>query len=109
MTSPLQLLIAGLTRRGVFPDHIPGVVRNVLHIIKDGGAFTTGLVNQQLEQLGWGREVLDEISFQLIVYILESEWGYRVRHYQVGSTETTPGTDWRHAGFSALTATYKKG
>ncbi len=108
MTYPLQLLIHGLTSRGISPDHIPGVVRSVLRIIKDGGLFTAGLVNQQLEQLGWGADVLDEWSFQHIVYILESEWGYRVRHYQVCSTEATAGADWRQRGFSASTATSRK-
>lgn len=81
MTSQLQLLIYRLTERGVSPDHIPGLMRNVLRIVAPGGMFTTRLVNTQLEQLGWGSEILDETCFQLIVDILESEWGYRVRHY----------------------------
>lgn len=81
MTSQLQLLIYRLTERGVSPDHIPGLMRNVLRIVAPGGMFTTRLVNTQLEQLGWGTEILDETCFQLIVDILESEWGYRVRHY----------------------------
>jgi hypothetical protein len=88
MTTPLQLLIHSLIGRGVFPDHIPALVRNVLEIIGDGGMFTTKLVNGELEQLGWGSVVLDETCFQLIVYILESEWGYRVRHYDPGSLQT---------------------
>lgn len=86
-SSLIQLLINRLGPRNVSFDHIPGLVRNVLQIISDGGLFTTRLVNGRLEQLGWGPEVLDETSFQLIVYILESEWGYRARRYNVGSTE----------------------
>lgn len=81
MTPPLRLLIYRLSERGVFPDQIPALIKNVLQIIGEGGAFTTGLVNVQLEQLGWGHQVLDESSFQLIVRILETEWGYRIRHY----------------------------
>ena len=86
-TSLLQLLIHRLAQRNVPVDHIPGLVRNVLQIISDGGLFTTRLVNERLEQLGWGPEILDETSFQLIVYILESEWGYRASRYSLGSTE----------------------
>jgi hypothetical protein len=56
----------------------------VLHIIGEGGLFTTRLVNGQLQQLGWGPDVLDETSFQLIVDILETEWGYRAKQYYVG-------------------------
>ena len=87
MTLPVQLLIYRLTERGVWPDHIPGLMRNVLRLIGAGGMFTTTLVNAHLEQLGWGSEVLDETCFQLIVFILESEWGYRVRHYHSDSME----------------------
>ena len=87
MTLPVQLLIYRFTERGVGVDHIPGLMRNVLRLIGDGGMFTTTQVNAQLEQQGWGSEVLDETCFQLIVYILESEWGYRVRHYHSDSME----------------------
>ena len=96
ITRPLQLLIHRLTQRGVYHDHIPGLVRNVLGIISDGGLFTTQLVNRRLEQLGWGAEVLDETSFQLIVYMLESEWGYRVKHHNLGSMLTSAEPDWTH-------------
>jgi hypothetical protein len=59
----------------------------VVRIIGDGGVFTTRLVNDRLKKLGWGSELLDETSFQLIVNILESEWGYGVRHYAPNSLE----------------------
>jgi hypothetical protein len=93
MTPPLQLLIYRLTERGILLDHIPALVRDVLRIIGEGGVFTARLVNARLEQLGWGSELLDETSFQLIVYILESEWGYRVRHYAPNSLEAIDGKD----------------
>jgi hypothetical protein len=69
--------------RGIPPSQISGLVRNVLNVIGDGGFFTTELVNQELELLGWGTEALDETSFQMIVSILESDFGYRVSHYDV--------------------------
>jgi len=87
MTPPFQLLIYRLTERGILLDHIPALVRDVVRIIGDGGVFTTSLVNTRLRQMGWGSELLDETSFQFIVYILESEWGYGVRHYAPNSLE----------------------
>ena len=87
MTPPFQLLIYRLTERGILLDHIPALVRDVVRIIGEGGVFTTRLVNARLEQLGWGSELLDEKSFQLIVQILETEWGYGVRHYAPNSLE----------------------
>ena len=83
MASPLEILICRLTERGISHTRVPGFIRDVFHIIADGGLFTTDLVNSWLEHLGWGQEVLDETSFQLIVYVLESEWSYRVKHYSI--------------------------
>jgi hypothetical protein len=83
VTGSHKYLIEILTARGFALEHIPGVVRNVLHIIGEGGVFTTEMVNQQLELLGWWPGALDETSFQLIVYILESEFGYRVSHHEI--------------------------
>ena len=87
MAPLLQLLIYRLTERGILLDHIPALVRDVVRIIGEGGVFTTRLVNARLRQLGWGSELLDETSFQLILQILESEWGYGVRHYAPNSLE----------------------
>ena len=94
MAPLLQLLIYRLTERGILLDHIPTLVRDVLRIISEGGVFTNRLVNARLEQLGWGSDLLDETSFQFIVHILESEWGYRVRHYAPSSLEVTDGTNY---------------
>ena len=79
-----------LTARGFAPEHIPGVVRNVLHVIGGGGVFTTEMVNQQLELLGWGEEALDETSFQLIVHILETQFHYKVSHYRISQEKKGP-------------------
>jgi hypothetical protein len=87
MTPKLKSLILQLSERGISPNHVPALIRNVLHIIGGGGLFTTKMVNEHLQQLGWGPDALDETSFQLIVYILESEWGYRVNHYNVSSMD----------------------
>jgi hypothetical protein len=89
MSPPLQLLIYRFAERGIPLDYIPALVRDVLRIIGEGGVFNTRLVNTRLGRLGWGAELLDETSFQLIVHILESEWGYRVRHYAPSSLAAT--------------------
>jgi hypothetical protein len=86
-TALFQLLIHRLSHKDVSVDHIPALVRNVLQIISDGGLFTTQGINEKLEQLGWGPEPLDETCFQLIVCILECEWGFRAKHYHGESSE----------------------
>ena len=83
MASVWEFLINQLVARNIVRAKIPLLMDDIFCIIGNGGSFTTLLVNEQLEQLGWGPEALDETTFQLIVYILKSEWGYRVRHYMV--------------------------
>ena len=94
MASQQESLIDRFVARGISHAQIPGLIRNVFGIVGDGGLFTTQLVNEQLEKLGWGSEVLDETIFQLIVYILETQWGYRVRHYNIGQIEMRSGGGW---------------
>jgi len=83
MASALEFLLVRLAARGISPEQIPSLIRDVLAIIGEGGLFSTLMVNDYLESLGWSSEVLDETCFQLIVYILESEWGYRVQCYKL--------------------------
>ena len=87
MSPPLQLLIYRFAEGGIPLDHVPALVRDVFRIIGGGGVFTTRVVNSRLRHLGWDSVLLDETSFQLIVHILESEWGYGVRHYAPNSLE----------------------
>lgn len=79
-TQLLQALIPQLMARGVAPAQFPALMREVLQVVVKGRLFTAPLINGQLQQQGWGPEVLDETSLQLIANILETELGYRVRH-----------------------------
>ena len=83
MASALEFLLIRLAARDISPEQIPSLIRDVLAIIGEGGLFSTRMVNDYLESLGWSSEVLDETCFQLIVYILESEWGYHVKCYEL--------------------------
>jgi len=76
-------LFGRLSARGVPPNQVPGLIRDVCSIVGEDGFFTSSLVNQRLERLGWGKEAQDETTFQLIVSILEDERGYRVRRVAV--------------------------
>ncbi|HYR02003.1 MAG TPA: hypothetical protein VES58_01565 [Syntrophobacteria bacterium] len=68
-----ESLFSRLSARGVPPNQVPGLIRDVCSIVGDGGFYTSFLVNQRLERLGWGKEALDETTFQLIVSILGNE------------------------------------
>ena len=83
MASALELFLVRLAARGISLEQVPSLIRDVLAIIGEGGLFNTRMVNDYLECLGWSSDVLDDTGFQLIVYILESEWGYRVNCYKL--------------------------
>jgi hypothetical protein len=88
--SALGLLVHRLIESGVQPERIPRLMRDALDLLAEGGFFTPELVNDHLERRGWAAEILDEESFFLIVTILESEWGYRVRHYRLSGAVPEP-------------------
>jgi len=83
MSTVAVSLLSRLSARGVPPNHVSGLIRDVCAVVAEGGFSTSSLVNERLERLGWGKEALDETTFQLIVSILENEWGYRVRRFAV--------------------------
>ena len=67
----VDLLLFRLSDKGVVPSHVPGLVRDVLNIVKDDGHVSLDNVNQKLESLGWGEEILDEFVIELIRCLIE--------------------------------------
>ena len=74
-------LFGRLTAQGLMSGEIPSLVRDVFNIIRDGGNFTVASINMELERLGWRKRIMDEISFELIIFILENEYDYEVKRH----------------------------
>jgi hypothetical protein len=70
-----EALFRRLSARGVPPNHVPGLIREVCSILGERGRPTSYLVNQRLERLGWGKDALDETTFQLIVSVRDYDGG----------------------------------
>jgi hypothetical protein len=87
VSSVIDSLFNRLSVRGLPPEHVPGLIREVYRIVTDSGFFTSAAVNSRLEQLGWGGQVLDESAFQLIVSLLETECGCWVRRCAVETNQ----------------------
>jgi hypothetical protein len=81
----LDTLLSRLSVRGLPPEHVPGLVREVFRVVAEGGSFTSGPVNSRLERLEWGKTLLDETTLQLVSCLLHTECGYRGRRYAVES------------------------
>ena len=76
-------LFGRLSAQCMMPDEILKVIMDVFNIIGDGGHFTLAYVNQQLQRLGWKGDVLDEVSFELILFLLENEYEFEVEKHNL--------------------------
>jgi hypothetical protein len=77
----LPVLCRRLDNRGLMPIEIQRLTKDILNIFGQGGLYNAGIVNQKLEHLGWEKNILDNYTFELIVYYLECEGTYTVEGY----------------------------
>jgi hypothetical protein len=52
--------------KGFMPIEIPGLIKDVCNIIDNGEYCTITAVNQEMEDLGWGIEIMDNITYELV-------------------------------------------
>ncbi len=67
-----------MTKRRVSIGMLKGLIREVGHIAIDSSYISLKTVNERLEYLGWGKEVLDEKALQLILLVLEEKGIFEV-------------------------------
>jgi hypothetical protein len=76
-----NVLFGRLSAQGLMPVEIPRLIGDVCNIVRDGGDFTLHSINRQLMRLGWQEHIMDQICFELILYILENEYDYEVKKH----------------------------
>ncbi len=76
-------LLSILHARGLKHAEISQFVGDIINIVEYGGVFTVTSVNHALESLGWPEQIINEISFELIMEILESIFEYQVEVHTV--------------------------
>jgi hypothetical protein len=47
------------------PIEIQGLVEDVIKILSDGKHYTRNAVNREMEELGWGIQIMDKITYNL--------------------------------------------
>jgi hypothetical protein len=67
--------------KGLVPVEIERITKDILNIIGDGGLYSAAILNRKLERLGWGKDIVDNHIFDLIVYYLQWEGIYEVEAY----------------------------
>ena len=68
-----DILIQRLEKKGIAPDLIPGLIRNIAAAIEDGTDVSFNEVNDRLQMLGWKDFELDDHTLQLIIANLETD------------------------------------
>ena len=69
----VDLLLLKLSSKGLPPGQVARLVKDVLNMVNDSGDLSLTDVNHRLAYLGWGEEILDEFTYELIIYLLENE------------------------------------
>ena len=75
MEQIIDVLLRRLSHKGVSPDEVPWLIRDVLHAVSGAGEPAVDAVNRRLAVLGWNEETLDEVSFGLIICLAEEGGG----------------------------------
>jgi hypothetical protein len=57
--------------KGFMPIEIPELVKDVLYIMKNQGRCTITTIDQELEEFGWGINIMDNTTFEMITSLVE--------------------------------------
>jgi len=71
----IEILLSRVAHRGVSPDEVPWLIRDVLNAVATAREPAVDAVNRRLALLGWDEDILDEVSFALIICLAEEPDG----------------------------------
>lgn len=65
MQKRLENLFLMFQKKGFRPIEIPGLIEDVFNILNKGEYCTIAALNQELEDLGWGIEIMDNTTYEI--------------------------------------------
>jgi len=71
MENRLDDLFLRFETKGFMPIEIPGLIKDVLNISGNGEYYTLTAVNQEMEDLGWGIEIVDDVTYELVISMVQ--------------------------------------
>ena len=74
MENRLNDLFLRFQTKGFMSIEIPGLIQDVFNIIGKGRYCTITDANQELEDLGWGIEIMDYATYELINSLFNKKW-----------------------------------
>ena len=74
MGNRLNDLFMRFQTKGFMPIEISGLIQDVFNIIGKGRYCTITDANQELEDLGWGIEIMDNVTYELANSLFNKKW-----------------------------------
>ena len=74
MANRLNDLFLRFQTKGFIPIEIPGLFQDVFNITGKSRYSNITETNQELEDLGWGIEILDNVTYDLIISLFNKKW-----------------------------------
>ena len=74
MENRLSDIFLSFQTKGFMPIEIPGLIQDVYNIMGKGRYSNITDVNQELEDLGWGLEIMDNVTYDLINSLFNKKW-----------------------------------
>jgi hypothetical protein len=74
MENRLNDLFLRFQEKGFMSIEIPGLIQDVFNIIGKGRYCAITDANQELEDLGWGIEIMDNVTYELINSLFNKKW-----------------------------------
>jgi hypothetical protein len=87
MDLKLNDLLESFKKKGFMPVELPGLVKDVLDIVGTSGYSTITTIDQELEDLGWGISIMDNVTYELITSLLENNSSADVVNYFINLHE----------------------
>jgi len=69
METKLSNLSLKFQEKGFTPVEIPGLIKDISSIMDKGRYFNKAKVSQELEDLGWGVDIIDTDTYEIILRV----------------------------------------
>lgn len=81
MDYKFNMLITGLENRGFMSLEIPNLIRDIVSFLREEIPHSVSSLNRELEDLGWGINILDEYMYDLLISLMG--WNMFVKQQQL--------------------------
>ncbi len=74
MGNRLDDLFLSFQTKGFMSIEIPGLIQDLFNMLGKNRYCTISNVNQELENLGWGLGIMDNVTYDLIDSLFNKKW-----------------------------------